>query len=139
MSTPLDPERAAECRGWLVQAISDLGAAERLGVGDEPFLGQALFFCQQTAEKAIKAFLSWHGKRFRKTHSIEELGEACLAVDSSLRGPIERAAGLTSYVSVYRYPGAENEPTREEWSAAHQDAKNLLTAVLAVLPRDVQP
>ncbi len=139
MSTPLDPERASECRSWLTQAVSDLGAAKKLGAGDNPFLGQALFFCQQAAEKALKAFLSWHGKRFRRTHSIEELGQECLAVDPTLSANIERAAGLTSYISVYRYPGAESEPTREELDRAQSDASGLIDAVLARLPPDVSP
>ena len=34
--------------------------------------GRASF--EASVEKALKAFLSWHDRPFRKTHSIEELG-----------------------------------------------------------------
>jgi HEPN domain-containing protein len=135
----LDPERVAECRSWVRQAMSDLGAAGALGAADEPFLGQALFFCQQAAEKALKAFLTWHGRRFRKTHSIEELGRACASLDPGLRSEIDRAVGLTSYAAAYRYPGAESEPTRDEFERARNDARDLTAAVLARLPPEVRP
>jgi HEPN domain-containing protein len=136
---PLDPERIAECRRWLLIAIADLGAARKLAEGDEAFLGQALFFCQQSAEKALKAFLTWNGQRFRNTHSIEELGQACIGVDATFGSDIDRAAGLTSFVAIYRYPGIDSEANLQDFERAIGDSQNLVDAVLARLPREVKP
>ena len=38
-------------------------------------------FCQQAAEKSLKAFLTWHERAFRRTHELEELGEDYRAID----------------------------------------------------------
>jgi HEPN domain-containing protein len=134
-----DPERIAECQRWLRIAIADLGAARKLAEGDEAFLGQALFFCQQGAEKVLKAFLTWNGQKFRNTHSIEELGQACIRVDATLAADIDRAAGLTSFVAVYRYPGIDSDADHPEFERAMGDAQNLVDAVLIRLPNEVKP
>lgn len=34
---------------------------------------------------------AWHDRPFRKTHSLEELGEACLAIEPGLRPIVDRA------------------------------------------------
>jgi hypothetical protein len=39
------------------------------------FVEDVLFHCQQTVEKALKAFLAWHDRPLRKTHDLVE-GEA---------------------------------------------------------------
>jgi len=39
---------------------------------------------QQAAEKAAKAFLTFHQVPFRKTHSLPDLGSQCASVDPSL-------------------------------------------------------
>lgn len=81
----LDPARVSEVRGWLVKAASDLRNAEFTLDADPAIYGDVVFHCQQAAEKTLKAFLVWHDKRFRKTHSLEEIGEQCLAIDSGLK------------------------------------------------------
>jgi HEPN domain-containing protein len=43
---------------------------------DASLRGDALFHCQQAAEKVLKAYLTWNGRTFPKTHSIGELGLA---------------------------------------------------------------
>lgn len=65
-------------------------------------LDEAVFQCQQAAEKALKGFLAWHGRSFRKTHNLEEIGEQCLAVDQSLRGVIDQAVPLSEYAWKFR-------------------------------------
>jgi len=62
----LDPEFAAETRGWMVKARHDLRTAETLAATSPPLNDEAVFHCQQAAEKAIKGFLTWHGQTFRK-------------------------------------------------------------------------
>src|ERR1035438_1246285 len=62
--------RARETREWLGKAAEDLASAHVL-IGSSHFSG-ALFFCQQAAEKSLKAFLTWHERTFRRTHDLEE-------------------------------------------------------------------
>lgn len=40
---------------------------------DPPLLADALFHCQQVVEKALKGFLTWHDRPFRKVHDLREI------------------------------------------------------------------
>ena len=50
-----------------------------------PLIEDALFHCQQAAEKAMKAFLTAHDTAFRKTHDLDELAATREESDASLR------------------------------------------------------
>ncbi len=63
---PLDPARVAETREWLQKAAQDLREVRIDLEASPPLLEDALFHCQQSVEKAIKGYLSWHGVRFGK-------------------------------------------------------------------------
>lgn len=86
---PHDPARVAETRGWLVRASSDVRAAEHELRATPPLLDDIVFHCQQAAEKSLKGFLTWHDRPFRKTHSIEELGEQ---IPSAMRFNVSAAS-----------------------------------------------
>jgi len=51
----------------------DLQASEVLLSAARPFPYPACFHAQQTAEKCLKAVLTWHQVEFPKTRAIEEL------------------------------------------------------------------
>jgi len=136
---PLDPVLAAETRSWLRKAAMDLKAARHDLAGAPPLLADAVFHCQQAAEKTLKGFLMWHGVPFRKTHSLEELGEQCLDLDITLRDLVDQAVPLTEYAWRFRYPGEPEEPSGEEAQEALQLAQKLLEAILARLPEEVRP
>ena len=65
-------------------------------------------------EKALKAFLTFHAKPFRKTHELGDLRRECLLVDDSLRPAVTQAEGLTQYAWKFRYPGVPDEPDSTE-------------------------
>jgi len=135
----LDTELIAETRGWIEKAQHDLRMAE-LALGDShPLTDQAVFHAQQAAEKTLKSFLTWHRQPFRKTHHLEELGEQCLAINATLRAPIDRAVPLTEYAWHYRYPSADADPPSAEADEALVVARALLSAILALLPGESQP
>jgi hypothetical protein len=94
---------------------------------------------QCTAEKSLKAFLSWHGIPFRKTHNLVELGGACCQIDQSLEPLLRRAAPLTEYAWKFRYPGDPSEATAEEASSALGAAREVFESVLGRLPSNVRP
>ncbi len=136
---PHDPARVAETRGWLARAASDLRAAEHEFHATPPLLDDIVFHCQQAAEKALKGFLTEHDRPFRKTHSLEELGEQCLEVDPTLRVLIDRVVPLTEYAWRFRYPGEPEEPSRQEAEEALAIAREVYAAVIAGLPGEARP
>src|SRR3990172_3590387 len=83
-SMPHDPVLVAETKAWLRKATVDLRAAQHDLSASPPLLADTAFHAQQAVEKTFKAFLMWHGAPFRKTHSLEELGEQCLDLDPTL-------------------------------------------------------
>jgi HEPN domain-containing protein len=66
--------RRNEAAMWLDQAAKDQNAAKLL-MDAEP--SRSVFHSQQAAEKALKAFLSFHQIPFRKTHDLIDLGSQC--------------------------------------------------------------
>jgi HEPN domain-containing protein len=133
---PHDELRAGEVKAWFAKALSDLRAAEHNLAAHPPLLEDSLFHCQQAAEKTLKAFLTWHDRPFRKTHDLNELGFQCVQIDASLEQICRRAARLSTYAWIFRYPGQPGEPTRDEVVTALSLARELLKEVKARLPKD---
>jgi len=71
-----DPELVAETRAWLVKAALDLRVAAHEFTATPPFVDDIVFHAQQAAEKAFKAFLTWHQTAFRKTHISKRLASS---------------------------------------------------------------
>lgn len=84
-------------------------------------------------------YLAWHGRTFRKTHNIGELGQAVLESAAELADLLRKAAGLTDYAWRFRYPGETEEPTHEETEEALGLARQMYEAILARLPEEVRP
>jgi HEPN domain-containing protein len=104
-----------------------------------PLLEDALFHCQQAVEKAFKAFLTWHERPFRKTHSLEELGRACSAVDPDLEALVDDGVPLTEYAWAFRYPGAPPVPTWTETEESLAVARRIVKAIAERLPAEAIP
>ena len=135
----IDPELVDETRAWFQKASNDLRAAEALHATSPPLFGEAAFHCQQAAEKALKGLLTWNGRVFRKTHNLEEVGEECVSVDSSLREIVDRAVPLSEYAWRFRYPGTPYEPPAAEARDAIATARAIVEAVLSRLPPELRP
>jgi HEPN domain-containing protein len=136
---PHDPARLADTRAWLDRARADRRAAEHGLTAEPPLTADVLFHCQQSVEKCFKALLAWHDVPFRKTHSLEELGERCLSVDESLRALVDRVVPLTEYAWKFRYPGEYDEPALEEAAESRRLAEQVWDAVVARLPQEAWP
>lgn len=132
-------DRSDEVRRWLAKACADLRAGEVVLAASPPLVEDALFHAQQAAEKAIKGFLVWQGRGFRKTHDLREVGGAALEVDETLEPLLREAARLTPFAGVFRYPADMGEPAPEEAQEALALAREVYEAVLARLPVDVRP
>lgn len=135
---PADDARAEDVHAWLQKVQFDLKAcAHALSSEDQGLWPDAVFHAQQAAEKSLKAFLAWHDRPFRKTHSIEELGSACLQIDPSLAGVVDRAVPLTEYAWKFRYPGEPEVLSREEADQAFRSASELHKAIAERIPSTV--
>jgi HEPN domain-containing protein len=134
---PPDPQRMADTRAWLHRVDVDLRAAEVDLAAHPALLGDAAFHCQQAAEKALKAFLTWHDVPFRRIHDLAGLERQCVSIEEALEPACRRAQSLTPYAWVFRYPGEIEEPPREEIEAALRLAGDVYTAVLSQLPKEV--
>lgn len=130
----MQPDKAATVRGWLSKAANDLrGACIDLDA-DPPLIEDALFHCQQAAEKTLKAFLTAHDTPFKKTHDLDELGRACLKVDATLKDVVQPALPLTVFAWEFRYPGDAIVPSMTEARQALALAEVLHTGILLRLP-----
>lgn len=136
---PHDPVLITDTRAWLVKAANDLRGAEIDLAAIPPLLEDVTFHCQQAAEKSFKALLTFHNQPFRKTHNLEELGEACLRIDSSLRALVDEVVPLSEYAWAYRYPGEPQSPQPQEAQDAYASAGKLYRAILECLPSEARP
>ena len=134
----MDEAKVQEIRAWLGKALHDLHAAERLLAGSEPLCNAAGFHCQQVAEKALKAYLTWRDEPFEKTHSLVALIARCLSFDPTFEQLRAAATTLTPYAVESRYPGDLAELTEEEAREALTLARLVWNFVLQRFPSEVQ-
>ena len=95
-----------EVQIWVSKADRDLEAARRLAQGEPPLPDQVGFFCQQTAEKYLKAFLIAAEQVPPRTRDVDALVEICAAVDSAFERLQSVVEGLTEFAVIFRYPEA---------------------------------
>ncbi len=136
---PPDPELIAETRAWFRRAELDLRAAQLDLDASPPLSADAVFHAQQAAEKAMKGLLTWHGRPFRKTHNLTEIGAQCVSTDPSLEPLLRRASTLTDYAWRFRYPGDLDEPPQEEAQEALGVAGEVYEAILDRVPSEARP
>lgn len=80
-----DPVRLADTQARLIKLRKDMRSAEHGLTASPPLLEDVLFHCQQAVEKVLKGCLTWHDIPFRKTHSLEEIGQQCVTIDPTMR------------------------------------------------------
>lgn len=91
-----------EARRWLRQAERDLDDAEFAAGGNRFHL--ACFLAQQSAEKALKAFLFSRGAERVWGHSVAELCRDAAAFDGGFAELGKTAGSLDKYYIPTRYP-----------------------------------
>ena len=134
-----DSARAEDTQACMRRAREDLRAGRTLLDAKPPLLGPAAFHSQQAAEKALKAFLTWHDAPFRRTHDLGELGRQCTGLDDSLEETCRRADELTVYAWIFRYPGdAEGPPAREALEGLEL-AGEVYEEILTRFPDEARP
>jgi HEPN domain-containing protein len=140
----IDAEILRKVRQWLNYADEDLGLARHaMTLSSGVPYRLVAYHAQQCAEKCLKAYLVHNRTDFPYTHNISRLlelcGEGAYWVESLLD-----AEELSFYAVTTRYPGEEEEVTREEALRAidlaalvKDTVKNELAAVgVAATPPD---
>jgi HEPN domain-containing protein len=113
------------------KAEADYRAARKLSRGKDPLHDQSCFFCQQSAEKYLKALLVELGLTVPYTHILKDL-LALLRPHYPSLAPYRRGLTfLTRFAVGTRYPG-ENAGKRQT-EAALRWAGRVRTAARALL------
>jgi len=100
---------------WLKRAESSYYKA-KLGANNPLILLEDLCFdAQQSAEKALKAILVFHGSDVPRTHSIGYLLKLIKDLGIIVNPELEELAILTEYAVQTRYPGDYEPVTEEEY------------------------
>ena len=123
-----------EIRSWLAKANQDLEAASWLLESPQSLHGAVGFHCQQAAEKALKAYLTWQEEPFEKTHSLVALVGLCLKFSKDFDALRSAATTLTPYAVITRYPGDLPDISNQEAKNALALAFQIWEFILARLP-----
>lgn len=134
---PRDP-KGEETKEWLTIAKKDLLAGRVLAT-NEDFAPQSVFHAQQSAEKAIKAFLVWHQERFKKDHDLRYLGDLAIKKDPTLSDLIDEAVSLNPYAVTARYPGFDDDIESSDVDSALELAEKIYNEILKRLPMEIHP
>ncbi len=110
---------------WLRQAEHDLEQAEKSAAGGA--YAYPAFFSEQSAQKALKAFLFKSGKRAVPIHSVGELAREASRVEEAFEALIGKGARLDRHYLASRYPDALPEPAIPFESYTQEDAEEALT------------
>ncbi|HEX5166691.1 MAG TPA: HEPN domain-containing protein [Thermomicrobiales bacterium] len=125
----MQPQYLADADDWLERSERDLETAKR-NLQIHPLLGEVVaYHAQQSAEKALKRFLTAYGLPFRKTHLLESLVKTCEMIDHQFQQFTASAQTLSPYAIEFRYPGGRLEPSEAEARNAVQYATDILQFV----------
>jgi HEPN domain-containing protein len=133
-------EREINIKAWLEKAHTDWQTAQALVEQIKPpILDTACFHCQQTAEKAIKGYLTFKQSNFQKSHNLVYLLELYANHESEFSNLLNEAEVLTPYAVEICYPGDALSPSLEDGRIALESAKRIWNFVLAHIPNDYHP
>jgi HEPN domain-containing protein len=131
----MDNAKLAETRQWLIKSQRDLKAAYVLLINnEESLLDAVVYHCQQAAEKALKAYLTYQEQVVKKTHDLDVLLDICSLFEPGFHDLKDIADTLTPYATEFRYPGDVIEPERSEAEEALEMATLVLDFVIQKLP-----
>lgn len=121
---------------WLNYALDDLSWTEA-NLKEQVWYG-ACFTAQQTAEKALKAYLIRQGKDIRKIHDLGALLEECIKLNTSFEQLRPGCLILTAYYVQSRYPDIAEfiDFTEDKAKEAYQLAKEIVEFVEKIVKKD---
>lgn len=123
---------------WLQFSRRDLQAAKVLFSTQDESMNRTIgFLCQQSAEKAMKAYLSHHKVKFGKIHDLQVLGNEVVKISPSVKGLMIRAVSLTPYAVEFRYPESADKPvTTDQIKSAIGLAEFILQGMIDLMEKE---
>lgn len=121
----IDKRKRDEVLRWLKKALSNMRAAKLLAHSEAAIFDIAAYHCQQTAEKALKGFLIFHGLKVAKIHNVLSLWKQTARIAPGYYSWADAADRLTPLAFLFRYPGAELEPDTEIAQEAIEDSETI--------------
>ncbi len=119
-----------EAKRWWLQGLRDYDDAVFCKDGER--FNLSCFLAQQSAEKALKAFLYLKGEQDVRGHSVAELARMATEIDGQFREVFRKAAVLDKYYIPTRYPnGLPGGIPADAFDAA--DAERALSLAKTVL------
>jgi HEPN domain-containing protein len=119
---------------WIILAEGDLKTAKDELSAPEPFTNTVCFHSQQCVEKYLKAYLTFSGKPFRKTHDLTELINECIELDPDFKIFFEMNVDkLTQYAIDTRYPEEFYTPDINEAKESIEIAEKVKNFVIEKL------
>ena len=128
-------------QAWLIRARNDLALAEFTFQHRNDLQDTVVYHCQQTAEKAVKAFLVSQNSQVLKTHDIRRLMQQADAQNAGFNSFLTDADLLTPFATEFRYPSDDEAPmpTAQQTQEALAAARRIYDFVLSVLPIEAHP
>ena len=121
----------AEAKKWLRQAEADLKAANNsLASGSYEW---SCFQSQQSAEKALKAYLYSLGFTSEITHSAKRLIKKCIEKEKNFSEAKEAASLLDNYYILTRYPNGLDAETAPADYYEREDAEKCVKCATLIL------
>ena len=118
-----------DVKRWFAKASSDLRGAKKLIKDDDDNLDMATYATQQSAEKALKAYLLFKKQVILKTHDLNKLLRECIKHDTTFNQLRAEAELLTPYATYSRYPDDRFNIDRQEVIEAILHAERILKFV----------
>ena len=113
------------------QADYDLEAAQKNF--EMKIYALVCFLCEQSAQKALKAYLYFKGERYIWEHSIQKLVEKAKKYDGEFEKIREMGAILDKYYLITRYPDAVPSPAVPFESFTEREAKQAIDFASQIL------
>lgn len=122
---------------WLLISEEELKLAKKAILADDVIVIPTVFLTQQAAEKALKAYLAFHGRAIEKTHNLLDLLRSCVKLNRSFDCLLEEALNLNPYVTKCRYPeDAFIIPTLMAVEKCIQDAEKIIKFVKVTIQKN---
>jgi HEPN domain-containing protein len=128
---PPDRRHPEDPREWLNRARSNLSLARARP--PEALFEDLCFEAQQSAEKAVKALLLSRGIPFPFIHDLARLLSILEQAGEQIPAQVKRAAELTPYAVISRYPGLAEPVTESRYREAMAIAETVLAWVEGAL------
>jgi HEPN domain-containing protein len=116
---------------WSQIAKDDLMVAKALLKLE--FFSAVTYHCQQSAEKALKAYLAFKKHTILKSHDLNKLVGLCKKIDVTFDQLYDSADHLNPYATKFRYPTEFEIPDLEDSELAIKHAQTIIRFVLKKL------